>query len=174
MASKSTTITHWSEAARDGLFLALVTVVLISFNALFENAALKFLFWLVKFVGSIWLLYFFMKKFLKAEPQSPVFRQGVRICLFSSLICAVYTFFMYTFLFPEMVTEMFEAFYSAPEFASLPGNVTDMMLKLEDNFARYSCIATFFWNFILGLIISAIIARSITPKTIFTDDDNTI
>jgi len=73
-----------------------------------------------------------------------------------------------------MVTEMFEAFYSAPEFASLPGNVTDMMLKLEDNFAKYSCISTFIWNFILGLIISAIIARSITPKTIFTDDDNTI
>lgn len=117
---------------------------------------------------------FFYEKFLKAESQSPVFRQGVRICLFSSLICAVYTFFMYTFLFPEMVTEMFEAFYSAPEFASLPGNMTDMMLKLEDNFARYSCIATFFWNFILGLIISAIIARSITPKNIFTDDDNTI
>ncbi len=174
MAHKTTGISNWSEAARDGLFLALVTVVLISFNALVENAALKFLFWLVKFVGSVWLLYFFMRKFRKVEPDSSVFKQGVRICLFSSLICAVYIFFMYTFLFPEMVSEMFEAFYSAPEFASLSSNVTDMLLKIEDNFAKYSCISTFIWNFILGVIISAIIARSITRKTIFTDDNNTI
>jgi small basic protein len=73
-----------------------------------------------------------------------------------------------------MVSETFEAFYSAPEFASLPDNVTDLMLKLEDNFAKYSCISTFFWNFILGVIFSAIIGRKITPKTIFTDEDNTI
>ncbi len=174
MALKTITISNWREAARDGLLLALVTVVLISFNALVENAALKMLIWLVKFVGSVWLLHFFMKKFMKGEPRNYVFRQGVRITLFSSIICAAYTFFMYSVLFPEMITEIFEAFYSAPEFASLPDNMTDMMLKLEDNFARYSCIATFFWNFILGIIISAIIARSIVPKTIFTEDDNTI
>jgi hypothetical protein len=174
MEPKTTSISNWSEAARDGLFLSLITVVLISFNALVDNAALKMLIWLVKFVGSVWLLHFFMKKFMKVEPSSSVFKQGVRICLFSSLICAVYIFFMYTFLFPELVTETFEAFYSAPEFASLPSNVTDMLLKIEDNFAKYSCISTFIWNFILGVIISAIIARAITPKTIFTDDNNTI
>ncbi len=174
MAHRTKSISNWSEAARDGLLLALVRVVLISFNALFDNAALKFLFWLVKFVGSVWLLHLFMKKFLKSEPKSSVFRQGVKICLFSSIICAAYTFFMYSFLFPEMVSETFEAFYSAPEFASLPDNVTDLMLKLEDNFAKYSCISTFFWNFILGVIFSAIIGRKITPKTIFTDEDNTI
>ncbi len=174
MIEETTAISKWREAARDGLLLSLVTVVIISFNALVDNGALKMLFWLVKFVGSVWLLYFFMKKFQKAEPNTSVFKQGVRICLFSSIICAAYTFFIISFLFPEMVTEMFEAFYSAPEFTSLPGNITDMMLKLEDNFAKYACIYTFIWNFILGVIISAIIARSNTPKTIFTEDDNKI
>lgn len=74
MTQETTAISKWREAARDGLLLALVTVVIISFNALVDNGVLKMLFWLVKFVGSVWLLLFFMKKFQKVESNSSVFK----------------------------------------------------------------------------------------------------
>lgn len=91
--------------------------------------------------------------------------------LFLYYLCDIY-FFMYSVLFPEMVTEMFETIYASPELSSVPGDVSDMLLKIEDNFAKYSCIATFIWNFILGIIFSAIISRAIKPKNFFAEGDN--
>ena len=51
-----TTNSKWSLAARDGLILAAVTVVVSTLTFLTKNTFLSTLLWLVKLGGSIWLL----------------------------------------------------------------------------------------------------------------------
>ena len=46
----------WSLAARDGLILAAVTVVISTLTFLTQNSFLSTLLWLVKLGGSIWVL----------------------------------------------------------------------------------------------------------------------
>ena len=55
---------------------------------------------------------------------------------------------------------------------AMPDGFEDVMLRLEDNYAQISCVTTFFWCSLLGLLFSAVIARAGSrPKSVFTDEE---
>ena len=164
----------WSLAARDGLILAAVTVVVSTLTFLTKNGFLTSLLWLVKLVGSIWVLRVIMKRYGDTHPDEPTFGYGVIVCLLSAIICAVWAFVEYQFLFPGAVADAFEQMYETFEQMGgmFPDEMTDVMLKMEDNYAQINCISTFIWCTLLGLLFSAIIARTTSGnKSVFTPEE---
>lgn len=165
----------WVSAAKEGLILALVTVVVMTLQVLTKNAFLNMLLWTIKLAGSIWILSIFIKKFGAARPGESAFSYGFKVCLCSSIVCAVYTLLLYGFLFPDYAAEVMDKTWeSLGAAASMPDmeEVTDMMARMEDNYAQIMCISTFIWCVLLGLIFSAILGRSSTKsKNIFEDEN---
>ncbi|MBQ6959287.1 MAG: DUF4199 domain-containing protein [Bacteroidales bacterium] len=164
----------WSLAAKDGLILAAVTVVISTLTFLTKNSFLNGLLWLVKLVGSIWLLRVIMQRYGKAHPDESAFSYGAIVCVLSAVVCAVWSFVEYQFLFPGAVAEAFEQMYTqlGQMGSMMPENFTDVLLKMEDNYAQINCISTFVWCSIFGLLVSAILARSSAArKSVFTDEE---
>jgi uncharacterized membrane protein len=167
-------VSKWSMAARDGLILAAVTVVVSTLTFLTKNTFLGMLLWLVKLVGSIWLLWVIMKRYGKAHPNESTFGYGVIVCVLSAIVCSVWAFVEYQFLFPNAVAEAFEQMYTGFEQmgSMLPDTFTDVMLKMEDNYAQINCISSFFWCVLLGLVFSAILSRSTSGnRSVFTPEE---
>ncbi len=169
----STGNSKWGLAARDGLILAAVTVVVSTLTFLTESTFLGMLLWAVKLGGSIWLLSVIMKRYGNTHPDESTFSYGVIVCLLSAIVCAVWAFIEYQFLFPDAVAEAFEQTFSTfDQLGSLPEEVTDMLLKMQDNYAQISCITTFFWCTLLGILFSAIISNvQKRQRGVFTDEE---
>ena len=164
----------WSLAAKDGLILAAVTVVISTLTFLTKNSFLSTLLWLVKLGGSIWLLSVIMKRYGKAHPEESTFSYGLIVCVLSAVVCAVWAFVDYQFLFPDAVAEAFEQMYTQFEQmgSMLPDEFTDVMLKMEDNYAQINCISTFIWCTLLGLLFSAILARTTSGnRSVFSPEE---
>ena len=164
----------WSLAARDGLILAAVTVVVSTLTFLTQNPILNTLLWLVKLGGSIWVLSVVMKRYGNTHPEESVFGYGVIVCILSALVCAVWAFVQYQFLFPDAVAKAFEQAETqiAQMGTAFPDEFTDVMLRVEDNYPQINCITTFFWCTLLGLLFSAILARrGARGKSVFTPEE---
>lgn len=161
-------------AARDGLILATVTVVVSTLTFLTENSFLSTLLWLVKLVGSIWVLRVLMHRYGQDHPDESTFGYGVIVCVCSALVCAIWAFAEYQFLFPDAVAEAFDQMYQTIEQmgSTFPEEFTDVMLRMQDNYAQINCITTFFWCTLLGLLFSAILARvDASRKSVFTEEE---
>ena len=159
-------------AARDGLILAAVTVVISTLTFMTKSSFLSMLLWAVKLGGSIWLLSVIMKRYGSTHPDESTFGYGVIVCLLSAIVCAVWAFVEYQFLFPDAVAEAFEQTFSTfDQMGALPEEITDMLLKMQDNYAQINCISTFFWCTLLGLLFSAILSRTGRKRSIFSDEE---
>lgn len=170
----NTAPSKWSLAAKDGLILAAVTVVISTLTFLTKNTILSSLLWLIKLGGSIWLLSVIMKRYGKAHPEESTFSYGLIVCVLSALVCAVWAFVEYQFLFPNAVAEAFEQMYTQFEQmgSMFPDEFTDVLLKMEDNYAQINCISTFVWCTLLGLLFSAILARTTSGnRSVFTPEE---
>lgn len=164
----------WSQAAKDGLILAAVSVVIMTINLLTQSGFLNTLLWAIKLGGSIWLLSVIMKHYGATHPEeTSTFSYGVLVCVCSALVCAVWSFVLYQYLFPNAVAEAMEQAYETIEQmgTAVPDELTDMMLRFEDNYAQINCVTTFFWCTLLGLLFSAILSRSGARKSVFTDEE---
>lgn len=170
----------WGRAAKEGLILALVTVIVMTLQVLTKNQILSSLLWILKFVGSIWILVIFIKKYMFDNPSESGFSHGFRVCLCSSLICAIYTLLLYGFLFKDFAKEAFEQVWDEMGAAinQMPEEARNMMFWFEDNFAQINCISTFFWCLLCGILFSAIInsvigKRRMSANNVFSDFNNT-
>ena len=164
----------WTLAARDGLILAAVTVVISTLTFLTKNNVLSTLLWLLKLVGSIWVLRVLMRRYGLDHPGESTFGYGAAVCVCSALVCAVWAFAEYQFLFPGAVAEAFDQMFEAfgQMGSAMPEEFTDVLLRMEDNYAQINSITTFFWCSLLGLLFSAIISSiDARRKSVFTDEE---
>ena len=164
----------WSLAARDGLILAAVTVVVSTLTFLTKSTFLGGILWLVKLVGSIWVLRVILRRYGNDHPGESTFGYGVIVCVLSALVCAIWSFAQYQFLFPETVQEIFAELEQsfAQMGAMMPEEFTDMMFRMQDNYAQINCITTFFWCSLLGVLFSAILSRTKrTSANPFTEEE---
>ncbi|MBQ7576245.1 MAG: DUF4199 domain-containing protein [Bacteroidales bacterium] len=170
----------WTSAAKDAVFLSLFTIVPQLISTLLtkggtETGVLQtivgFLIWVVKFGGSIWFLYRCMKLWA-ADNDVPVFGQGMKICLFSSIICAAFAYLMYAVLFPGMVETVFAQVTEQLSSTPLPSEAETMLLRMEDNFAMISFVSTLIWCIICGWLFSGIISSSLKRASTPFDGDS--
>ena len=151
----------WAGAARDALFLALVTIIVTLVASLIGEAPslVGIILWIIKFGGSIYLLRTFINRCRAVNPEYGGFSYGWKVCLFSSLICAVFTFVLYQYITPGTVEDAMEEVISQMG-SQLPRESADMLLGMADNFPRYAAIGVFFWDFLIGLAASAILGSA--------------
>ncbi len=163
----------WSSAAKDGLLLALFTIVFLFLAALLKNQIVATIVEILKIAGCIWFLRYLMLKWRKTNKSFSLFKYGMMICLFSSIVCAIFTFFEFAYIFPDMITETFDQLYESLGSMSLPSESMDLITKMEDNYPQWACISAFITDILAGLIFSAIIANARKSKEdIFADQPN--
>lgn len=126
-----------NEAAKSGLLLGLFTGVFIyvamligminsdSFGAKLMITVVNALLWMLKLVGCLWLLRFFMVRFAVANPTltpRSSFRFGMFTALFSAIIVAGIGLVNITLIAPESMQSAIEAAMQSPE-RQRPGHI---------------------------------------------------
>ncbi|MCI2082559.1 MAG: DUF4199 domain-containing protein [Bacteroidales bacterium] len=158
-------LSFWGRAATDGLYLSLVSIVLLALDY-FVNLpkGLSIISSLVKIVASIWLLSRFMAGYSRAEGKVTYKRSfsfGIVTCLFSSILCAAFNFLVFQYLKPDYISNVIEQTLSSYQQAGMPiqqnmDTINDMIPMMP----QYLFVFSFLWYTIIGLIASLSIAGS--------------
>jgi len=160
----------WSSAAMDGLYLSLVTIIYSLLFAVWqpEGFLIKSLLWVVKFGGCLYLLWLFMKRWsdkFETISYSQSYNYGFLICLFSSIMCACYSYAQVEWLFPDQTAQAIDmAKETMAQQGTLDSNTENLMDMMVGNFGRISLFVSLFYYIIFGGIAAAITAN-FTKKT---------
>ncbi len=160
----------WSLAAVNGLILAMVTIVITLIQTVLEpGTAIKILLWAAKLGLSLWLLFYFIKDYTK-EQENFTYRQGLnygfKICLMSSIVCAVYIFLHFTLFFPDAVAASLEQ--AAAVLESSNPQALESLDKISGKLPQISTVATLVYNTLFGFLAAAIIANFTKKGDIFS------
>jgi len=163
---------EWSIAALNALLLSIITVVVSLIQVVLEpGTIISILLWLVKFVGCLGLLYYFVKEYGKPRESFTYkegFSYGFKICLLSSVVLAAFNFLQYAVLFPESMQTAMEQAIMAMQ-SSNP-DAADAMEKYQSKLPQLVSVVTLFYYTVFGLIASAIIANYTKKGDIFTNN----
>lgn len=164
-----------SSAATSGIVLALISIIAVLLQAVFEptNKIITYAIWAVKSIGSIWLLYYFMKEY--ASPfefftYKNGFHYGFLLSFFSSIICAAYMFLHYSVLFPDAIAAQTEEIMEM--MATSNPNAIDSFEKMIPKMPQIIFISTLIYNTLIGIIASAIIANYTKKGSLFDESTN--
>ena len=159
----------WSLAAVNGLLLALVTIILTLVQTVLEpGTAIKVLIWIAKLVGSLWLLYYFIKDYAKDSEVFTYkmgFNYGFKVCLLSSLVCAIYMFMHFAVIFPEAVQASLEQ--AAAMMQSSNPDAVDAINRISGKLPQIVTITVLVYYTLFGIVASAIIANFTKKGDIF-------
>ncbi len=176
--------TIWSEAAKAGLLLGVFTGAFIFLNMLtaslagasagarFAGVVLSTGLWLVKFIGCLWLLRFFMIRFAAGFPEVTCrdsFRFGVIVALTSALITAGASLLNISLsqeTYRETVSTVMQSYLGASGITDSDRVAIEHMMG---NLPMITFFATLAYCFIFGAVASRIFSRSIPPEDIFKD-----
>ena len=188
MAANIDRTTMWNEGAGYGMILGFATGVFIFLNmgtaALAENggAGLKMLavalnagLWLVKFLGCLWLMRFFMLKFVaghKGADNRQSFRLGLIVAMTSAVVYSGIQLLNICVISPGMVEDALKT--AMETVRTMPGFSDSDMVSLERSMGMYPQLA-FFTNliycFIYGAIVAKIFSASIPARDIFAENN---
>ena len=166
----------WNSAAKPGLALGLVSSVYLFVNqwvtlidAPVISGLLSFVLWAVKFGGCIWLMMFFMKKFV-AENQDAVnsdtFRFGVVTALLSAVVYAAFSFANTAYFSADMIAENMDTVMQAYS-QFMDSNTMSQMDKMMGKMPQITFFSNLIYCFIFGTILSLILSRNIPSKDPF-------
>ena len=139
----------WNSAAKAGLALGLVSSAYLFINQWTAEIGvpvltglMSFVLWAAKFGGCIWLMMFFMKKFV-AENQDAVnsdtFRFGVVTALLSAFVYAAFSFANTAYFSADMIAEnmdtvmqAYSQFMDSNTMAQMDKDAADHILQQSD------------------------------------------
>ena len=119
--------------------------------------------WVVKFVGCILLMRFFMRRY--ASKNEGVTHRDARLCgiaiaLTSALIYSAFVLAWSKFVDPEMYARAFET-VAEQYSAFMDSNTMEMVEKMQDKMPVISFFSNFIWCFLYGTVLSAILSNKI-------------
>lgn len=169
-------INKWSSAAMNGLLLSLITVILSLITTVMDikSVPVSILIWVVKLVGSLWLLYYFMKQYSNNFNQisyKDSFIYGFLICVFSSIICACYTYLSITVFFPDMADKISETYQIMLAQQNASESEEIAAEKIMNKLPEIMLGGMFLYLTIIGLIASSITANFTKKTDIFASDN---
>lgn len=172
-----------NEAAKSGLLLGLFTGVFIyaamlvgminsgSFGVKLVITVVNALLWMLKFVGCLWLLRFFMIRFAVANPTltpRSSFRFGMFTALFSAIIVAGIGLVNITLIAPESMQSAIEAAMQSYSSAlSASDQVTFGKNAQPPAPDIILFISSLVYCFLFGTVAAKIFSASIPPRDIF-------
>lgn len=180
----------WNEGAKYGLILGIVSgafIFLNMFTASLTNgsSAMKILavalnagLWLIKFIGCLWLVRFFMLKFALNHPginNKHTFRLGIIIALTSAIIYAGINLLNICVISPgqieDAINTLMESYNSLGMFSDSDKITLERTLSWYPQIAFFS---NFIYCFLYGTVVSLIFSNGIPPKDIFADNNDNI
>ena len=169
----------WNTAGKAGLFLGLASCAYLFISQSLGqvelpailNSIISFVLWSAKFAGCIWVMRFFMKKFVAENSQvtnSGTFRLGVIMALLSALVYSAFAFANVAFISPELFESQMDAVMQqmAP---MMDSNTQSMMETYMENLPQITFISNLLYCFIYGMILSFILSRNIPSKDPFAE-----
>ena len=169
----------WNTAGKAGLLLGLVSTAFLFISQFlgqveipkFINSILSFVLWSVKFVGCIWIMKLFMKKFVSENNgvrNSNTFRLGTTMALLSALVYSAFAFANVAFISPELFEGQMDAVMQqmAP---MMDSNTQGMMETYLENLPQITFFSNLIYCFVYGMILSFILSRNIPSKDPFAD-----
>jgi len=154
----------WNSAAVNGLFVALVSIVFILIRGLFPMfpslAKFSFVFTIIKLIGTIGILFYFMKQYSQEQESFSYgdgFRYGFVVSLCSAIVLAAYACLHYVLLFPDSLDAELEAIKPLIEqFGAQSSFDFDLFITYK---LPIKIFGEFFNPLVWGLIIPAILAN---------------
>ena len=169
----------WNTAGKAGLFLGLTSTAFLFISQLlgqveipvFFNSILSFVLWTAKFIGCIWIMKFFMKKFTAENEEatnSNTFRLGMAMAILSALVYSAFAFANVAFISPDLYTEQMDAMMQqmAP---MMDSNTMSVMETYMENLAQITFFTNLIYCFIYGTVLSFILSRNIPSKNPFAE-----
>lgn len=178
MTDKKTT---WNQAGVAGLVLGGVCIVYMLVTSWTGKigstkplvamliSILNLVLWAAKFVGCIYLMKFFLKRFAAGdaeEDNSTVFAFGVRIALLSSIVYSAFWLADVTIISPDMLDNAFDMIMQ--NFGSkLDSNTLQAFEESMSSFSTAGFFTNLVYCFLFGTVLSAILSRNIPPRNPF-------
>ena len=158
---------NWSEAAKYGLLLASLSVVINLVTGVFQlSGLLNVLLSVLKLCGSVYIVYYVMRR--NAQQWDTVtygqsFGFGVAVCTFSAIVCTLFYLLTYVVILPDTMTNLIEQLYGTYEAMGIAGAIDyDMLVRSMPVILAFS---QFIGCVICGLIVSAIIASAVKKNS---------
>ena len=172
-----------NRSAPAGTVLGIVSIACMFINQLcatlcetspFLGNLLSFVVWLAKFIGCIWLMKFFMKRFAAREEEvnnKDTFLFGLFAALLSSLLFAALTMLNMAVISPELYQAQYDMALQAVA-PMLDSNTMAKMSSIMENIHEIAFFQTFIYCFLYGIILSAILSRNIPARDPFAQFKN--
>ena len=172
----------WNEAGKAGLVLGIIPIVYLLLSALlaklsggaavaFLLSILKFLLWVVKFGGCIYLMSYFMKALVKkydGVDNRKTFNFGMMTAALSALIVAAYSLAQSLIIDPAELREAMETAMSSYS-SMLDSNSMAVMDNMMNNLPQINFFANLIYCFLFGTVVSALFSRNIPPQDPFAN-----
>lgn len=169
----------WNTAAKAGLVLGLISSAYLFITQWtgsadmpgFLSSLLGFVLWGAKFGGCIWVMGFFMKKFVIDNPEAvnkDTFRLGTAMAFLSALVFSAVAFANVAYISADMYAEQIETMMQqmAP---MMDSNTMSVMDTYMENLPQITFFSNLIYCFIFGTILSYILSRNIPRKDPFAD-----
>ena len=180
MEQKALRKTLWEEAGKAGLVLGAVSSVYLFLTQILGNIEIPeiltmlatTILWAAKFGGCIWLMMYFMKKFVRLNPSvcnSTTYKFGMAASVLSALVYAAASFANTAFFSADMINENMNLLMEqmAPMMDSNSMNqMNEMMAKLP----QITFFSNLFYCIIYGSCLSFILSRNIPSRNPFEDN----
>ena len=172
----------WEDAGRAGLVLGLISTVYLFLNQFISGletssiltTILSTILWAVKFGGCIWLMMYFMKKFVRENQEaenSATFKFGMLTAALSALVYAAATFANISFIAADMIAEQTNMMLEqmAP---MMDSNSMAQIEKMLDNLPQITFFSNLIYCFIFGTVLSFILSRNIPSRDPFANKNS--
>ncbi|HIZ88244.1 MAG TPA: DUF4199 domain-containing protein [Candidatus Coprenecus pullistercoris] len=151
---------NWSEAAKYGLILSSVSVIINMATSIWQMPALaNVLLNVIKLCLSVYILYYAIRR--NADSWENIsygqsFGFGMATCTFSAIVCTLFVLLTYTVILPDAMAGLLDQVFSMYESMGVPAAIDyDTMLRAMP----FAITVSQFINCIFcGLIVSAILA----------------
>ena len=169
----------WNMAGKAGLVLGLIsTAYLFITQGLGQieipalvNSILGFVLWAAKFIGCIWIMKFFMKKFVAENSKtsnSGTFRLGLAMAILSALVYSAAAFANVAFISPELFEQQMDMVMQQMG-SMMDSNTQSLLETYMENLAQITFISNLIYCYVFGTILSFILSRNIPSKDPFAE-----
>ena len=169
----------WNTAGKAGLFLGLTSTAFLFISQLlgqveipvFFNSILSFVLWTAKFIGCIWIMKFFMKKFAaenSTASNSGTFRLGLAMAILSALVYSAAAFANVAFISPELFEQQMDMVMQQLG-SMMDSNTQSLFETYMENLAQITFVSNLIYCFVFGTILSFILSRNIPSKDPFAE-----
>ena len=170
----------WNKAGTAGAVIGLSSAAFIFISqavagipstvAMFMTNALM---WLIKFIGCIWLMMFFMKRLcstVHGVTNATTLKFGVMTSLLSALIYSAVLLANMLFISADLTSQQFDQILQAYQ-GILDANSLTMMEKMESAYPQIAFFSQLIYCFIYGSVLSLILSRYIPSRDPFAGQD---